>query len=267
MRRFLPVIAAVLGLLASCKGGGGAGTPSPTPGAPADREAIFLQLDVAVAGSPDPAALLGEKLVKAESLAGSVRWKPVEAAMPVLAKAARPVSADAYQDPGWLTVAFRGAAASAPSLLDAELGALLTSVASKADARGAVLHLVDDGDGTVSAVLGVSGHDAAEAAMALLDVWAPQLELSYAPEGLAEAGEVDRARLTEAFRKIPEIEGELKRAPGAVFVREGGAVRVTFPQTTDTRALAASLTARLGDLAAPRVVTDTAGGAVQPGSP
>lgn len=262
--RFHAAVLAVLAL-ASCKSSSSSSTaPSPTPGAPAERELVYLQLDVAVAGEVDPGALLSGRLVPGEALGGGIRWKPVAAAMPTLAGAANPVTADVYDDPGFVSVAFRGAAAQAPALLDGELGALLSSIAARPEARGASLYLLDDRDGSIAGVLGVAGHDPAEAAMALLDAWAPQLELSYSPEGLAEDGEVDRALLTAKLRSLPDVEGDLKRASGARFVREAGSVRVSFTKDADTRALAAGLVARLGALGAPSVVRDTAGAPASP---
>jgi hypothetical protein len=217
-----------------------------------------------VSGDVDPGVLLGGRLTPGEALGGGVRWKPVAATMPSLAGATNAVTADVYDDPGFVSVAFRGAAASAPALVDAELGALLSSIAARPEARGAALYLLDDRDGSIAGVLAIAGHDAGEAAMALLDAWAPQLELSYAPEGLAEEGEVDRAQLTAALRAIPDVTGDLKRASGARFVREAGTVRVTFAAGTDTRPVAALLVSRIGRLAAPRVVSGTAGNAASP---
>lgn len=263
MRR-LVLLSALLCLSACNRGGKSQATPTPTPGAPAEREAVYLQLDVAVAGDVDPGALLGGRLTPGEALGGGVRWKPVSTTLPSLASAVNAVSADVYDDPGFVSIAFRGAAANAPALVDGELGALLSSVAARPEARGAVLYLLDDRDGSIAAVLGVAGHDAGEAAMALLDAWAPQLELSYAPEGLAEEGEVDRARLTEALRAIPDVTGDLKRAAGARFVREGGTVRVSFAADADTRPLAAQLVSRIGSLAAPTLVSGSAGDAASP---
>ena len=257
----------VLALLtfAACKSGSStAPTPTPTPGAPADREDVYLQLDIAVHGDVDPGALLAGRLTPAEALGGGVRCKPVAAALPSLAGAPNAVTADVYDDPGFVSLAFRGASALAPSLLDGELGGLLSAVASRPESRGAALYRLDDRDGSVAGVLGVAGHDAGEAGMALLDAYAPQLELSYAPEGLAEDGEIDRARLTERLRSIPDVEGDLKRAAGARFLRDGGTVRVVFGADTDTRALASMLVTRLGNVAAPRVATSGTSGAPTP---
>ena len=251
-------------LLAACnRGGKSQPTPTPTPGAPADREEVYLQLDIAVSGDVDPGALLAGRLTPGEALGGGVRWKPVATALPSLAGATNAITADVYDDPGFVSVAFRGASAIAPTLLDGELGGLLSAVATRPEARGAVLYRLDDRDGSVEGVLGVAGHDAGEAAMALLDAYAPQLELSYAPEGLAEDGEVDRAQLTAKLRTIPDVEGALKRAPGARFVRDGGTVRVAFAADTDTRALASTIVMRLGVIAAPRIATSGTSGAPQ----
>ena len=252
----LRTIALACLLLASCnRGGKSQPTPTPTPGAPADREEVYLQLDIAVSGDVDPGALLSGRLTPGEALGGGVRWKPVATALPTLAAAGNPVTADVYDDPGFVSVAFRGAAALAPGLLDGELGGLLSAVAARPESRGASLYRLDDRHGSVDGVLGVAGHDAGEAAMALLDAYAPQLELSYAPEGMAEEGEVDRSALTAKLRSIPDVESDLKRANGARFVRDGGTVRVLFAADTDTRALASMIVTRLGTIAAPRVAT------------
>lgn len=262
-RLFPFAVLVLLGLLvlAACKNSNTSATPSPTPGAPADREDVYLQLDIAVFGEVDPGALLTGRLTPGEALGGGVRWKPVAAALPTLASATNPVTADVYDDPGFVSVAFRGAASSAPALLDGELGSLLSAIATRPEARGAALYRLDDRDGSVVGVLGLAGHDAAEAAMALLDAYAPQLELSYAPEGLAEDGEVDRSRLTARLRAIPDVEGDLKRAPGARFVRDGGTVRVLFAADSDTRSLASALASRLEG---PRVAVSGTSGAHTP---
>lgn len=266
MRRAAAVLFPLLVLTVSCKGSGGGGSAAgSTPAAPADREAVYLQLEVAVAGDAEPAALLAGKLAKGESLGGGVRWRPIASALPKLAAHAPAISADVYEDPGWVSIAFRGAAAPAQGGAAGELASLLASAASRPESRGAALYLLDDADGSVRGVLAIAGHDAAEAAMALLDAWAPQLELSYAPEGLAEEGDVDRSRVTAALRVI-DVETALERAPGARVSRDGGTTLVTFAPGSDTRSFAVSLASRVARTAAP-ATAGTAGNATSTGAP
>lgn len=243
-RTFLLLALLVALPLAACKGGGGSGGAGATPTPSAERERIYLQIDVAVAGEVELAELLEGRLAAGPTLGGGVRWRPVPATLPKLAAVAPAVTADVYEDPGWVSIAFRGAMNASQGAAAPEISSLLAGLASRPQARGAGAYLLDDAEGTVAGVLAVAGRDGAEAAMALLDLWAPQLELSYAPEGLAEEGDVDRSRVTEALRVI-DAERELVLATGARLSREDGATVVTFAPGSDTRALAISLSSRV----------------------
>lgn len=208
--------------------------------AEAMREKEYVQLEAA--SSAEPATVLGAWMTP--DVAGV--WRTDAARMPKMAAASPRVRADAYADSGWISVSFAGLAPEIGAWLDGELGALLEAIASREDVAGASVVLRNDADGSTVSVRAVAGRDAAEAAMALVDAWAPELELGYAP------GQ-DRDALVAALRKSDA----LGRRLGGTLEKRASCVVVRWPSERSTREIAASLAE--GDLRAAFLASGTAG--------
>ncbi len=215
------LLVVLLGVLPACK----REVPSE-----AKREAEYVQLEAAAAA--DPATVVGAWLSQE---VGGV-WRADAARMPKMAAALPRVRADVYADEGWVNVAFAGLAREADAWTDGELGLLLESIAARDDVAGASVLLRDDADGTTSRVLAIAGHDAAEAAMALVDAWAPELELDYAPDG-DESGAPARSSLVAALRASDATGRRL----GGKLEKKGSVVVIRFPADAKTREVAAAL--------------------------
>lgn len=199
----------------------------------ATREAVYVELEAAVNAS-DPGAVLGAWLTQE---AGGA-WRPDAARLPKMAAAMPRVRADAYAEGGWMSVGFAGLGNGADAWVDGELGLVLEAVAAREDVAGASILLRSDEDGATERVLAAAGHDAAEAAMALVDAWAPELELDYAPDdGSPTDGAPRRSALVAALRNADAVGRRL----GGRMERKGTVVVVRFPANVATRDIAATL--------------------------
>jgi hypothetical protein len=250
--RHLRAPALLLCLAAGCHRGGNA-TPTPTP-TPAPREATFVQIDVAVG----PGTTI-DQLTKGLLLANGSVWRPDPAGAKELAAALPPITADVYSDEGFVSIAFSGAAARYRSGDD--LVRFLTAVATPKESAGGALYLMDDQSGETANVAAVAGHDLAEAAMALVDVWAPDLDLDYAQGASEDPAVPTRAALVEKLRAKGGLEGRIRRFPGAKIDSTPDRVVVRFPAEGDqTRELASQIAEQdLAGAAAPRVVNTNGG--------
>src|SRR5205823_5742650 len=103
-------------------------------------------------------------------------WRPDPAGAKELAAVTPSITADVYADEGDVSIAFSGAAS---RYAGDEIVKMLGELAARKESAGAALYLMDDQSGQTINVVAAGGHDLAEAAMSLVDVWSADLDLDY----------------------------------------------------------------------------------------
>lgn len=231
-----------------------AASPTAPAATPATvRETVFVQLDVAIGPAVAPLDVLGGFL----SAGGGSEdpWKPDPRGLPAMAASKQPIEGDVYVDEGFMSVALSGAAT--PFYADwsaNELGKALAAIATRPGVAGASLYQLDDRNGSVVHVAAVAGRDLPEAAMALIDLWAPELDVDYSavdPAEMKQDGAPSRAGLIGTLRARKTLDAEVRRVAGVKVRKESGAVLVGFPATEPERSreLATRIATDLGLIA------------------
>lgn len=250
--RHLIALGLVLCALGGCKRekSDAAASPAvPTATPAAARENVFVQLDVAIGPAAAPLDVLGGIL--APGGGPEDPWKPDPKGLPGMAAATPAVEGDVYVDEGFMSVALPGASSFYPGWSANELGKALAIIATRPGVGGASLYQLDDRNGAVVHVAAVAGRDLAEAAMALLDLWAPELDVDYSavdPAEMKRNGAPSRAGLIATLRTRKTLDGEVRRVPGVTVRKEAGAVVVGFAgrDPGSSRDLATALASELG---------------------
>jgi len=257
-RSALLLLAGATLLLSACHRAGSA-PDAPAPAASSSiaiREAKYVQIDLAVNPGATVDAVAKGTLVACGAGSAADCWRADPKFFPTLGAAKPAVTLQAYASAGAISFAFSGAATQYAKGADGDLPKLLGALCARSEAAGGSLYQTDDEDGSTVSAAAIAGHDVAQAAMALVDVWKNDLDVDYSFGPDDDPSATPRASLVDLLRRSATLEDRLKRFPGAKLERSEGVVVLRFTDATaNTHDLASAIADdELHGAAAPRTV-------------